>query len=189
MTVREGDLKYKDQNNDGVIDAKDEKDLGRAGWYGAPLTLGVNLTAKYKNFTLFVLGVGGWGGHGSKMDSKFGTYFKFAGDNKYGIYARDTYGVSSNPLYPRISKDAGDNNYRASDFWLYKTDRFDIAKIQLTYDCPSSWFQSQRVISGVSLFVNANNVFTFAPEKELLELNVGSSPTERFFQGGVSVTF
>lgn len=188
-TVREGDLKYKDQNNDGVIDAKDEKDLGRAGWYGAPLTLGVNLTAKYKNFTLFVLGVGGWGGHGSKMDSKFGTYFKFAGDNKYGIYARDTYGVSSNPLYPRISKDAGDNNYRASDFWLYKTDRFDIAKIQLTYDCPSSWFQSQRVISGVSLFVNANNVFTFAPEKELLELNVGSSPTERFFQGGVSVTF
>lgn len=185
--VRAGDLKYKDQNGDGVINGKDEIDLGRGGWYGAPMTLGVNLTAKYKNFTLFVLGVGGWGGHASKLDK--GTYFKFAGENKYSVFARDTWGVATHPLYPRISKDAGDNNYRASDFWLYKTDRFDIAKIQLTYDCPSSWFQSQRVVSGVSLFVNANNVFTFAPEKELLELNVGSAPQSRFFQGGMTVTF
>ena len=195
--VRAGDLKYKDQNGDGVINAKDEVDLGRSGscqirpdawsYAGNPLSLGVNFTAKYKNLTLFVLATGGFGAKANKLDK--GTYFKFAGENKYSIYARDTWGVSQNPIYPRISKDAGDNNYRTSDFWLYKTDRFDIAKIQLTYDCPSSWFQNQRVVSGVSLFVNANSVFTFAPEKELLELNVGSAPTDRFFQGGLTVTF
>lgn len=190
-TVRAGDLKYKDQNNDGVIDSKDEIDLGRGGWYGAPLTLGLNFTAKYKGFTLFVLGVGGWGGQGSKLDDKFGTYFKFAGENKYSIYARDTWtpSTASTALYPRISKDAGDNNYRASDFWLYKTDRFDLAKVQITYDFPSEMFQNNRVVKGISLYVNGSDLLTFAPEKELLELKVGSSPTDRFFQGGLSVTF
>lgn len=189
--ARAGDLKYKDQNGDGVIDDKDEIDLGRGGWYGAPLTLGLNFTAKYKGLTLFVVATGGWGGQGSKLDSKFGNYFKFASENKYSIYARDTWtpSTAATALYPRISADAGTNNYRTSDFWLYKTDRFDIAKIQLTYDCPSTWFKTQRVVKGVSMFVNGANLFTFAPEKELLELNVGSAPQSRFFQGGMVVTF
>ena len=188
-TVRTGDLKYKDLNNDGVLDEKDQKDLGRAGWYGNPMTVGLNLSAKYKGFTLFVLATGGFGGQANKLDK--GNYFKFAGENKYSIYARDTWGVANaqNALYPRISADAGLNNYRTSDFWLYKTDRFDLAKVQLTYDLPSTLFQNNRVISGVSVFVNGANLLTFAPEKELLELNVGSAPQSRFFQGGLSVTF
>ena len=68
-TVRPGDLKYKDQNGDGIIDTKDQVNLGKAGWYGAPTTLGINLTFKYKNFTLFMLGVGSFGGHAMKSNS------------------------------------------------------------------------------------------------------------------------
>lgn len=47
-TIRPGDLKYVDQNNDGIIDDKDQVYLARGGWYGAPLALGINLTAKWK---------------------------------------------------------------------------------------------------------------------------------------------
>lgn len=50
-TVRPGDIKYVDQNGDDVIDEKDEIYLGKGGWYGSPFTLGINFTAKWKNFT------------------------------------------------------------------------------------------------------------------------------------------
>lgn len=194
---RPGDLKYKDQNGDGTIDSKDQIDLGRGGWYGAPLTLGLNFTAKYKGFTLFVLGVGGFGGQGNKVNigQPSGTnnkgYFAFSGDAKYSVIARDcwTPETAGTALYPRLTSGSGGNNFQTSDFWLYKTDRFDIAKIQLTYDCPSSWFESQKIVKGVSVFVNGANLFTFAPEKEILELNVRQAPQSRFFQGGLIVNF
>lgn len=65
-TVQPGDIKYVDQNGDNVIDDKDEVFLGKGGWYGAPFTLGINFTAKWKNLTLFVLGTGNFGAYGLK---------------------------------------------------------------------------------------------------------------------------
>jgi hypothetical protein len=50
--VKPGDLKYVDQNGDGKIDSQDEVELGR---WSAKFTGGLNLTLKYKNFTLFTM--------------------------------------------------------------------------------------------------------------------------------------
>ena len=46
-----GDLKYKDQNGDGVIDSKDQVVLGH---WTPDFNLGFNFTANYKRFTLFM---------------------------------------------------------------------------------------------------------------------------------------
>ena len=46
-----GDIKHIDQNGDNVIDPKDEVYLGKGGWYGSPMTLGINLTAKWRSIT------------------------------------------------------------------------------------------------------------------------------------------
>src|SRR5690606_41182520 len=67
--VAPGDIKYKDQNADGVIDAQDEVYLAKGGWFGSPFTLGVNFTAKWKDFTFFALGVGRFGAHAMKNSS------------------------------------------------------------------------------------------------------------------------
>ena len=61
-TVRPGDLKYKDINGDGVINSDDQIDLGAGGWSTSPFTFGLNLTLKYKNFTLFGIGTNRCGG-------------------------------------------------------------------------------------------------------------------------------
>lgn len=87
-TIKPGDLKYKDQNDDGVIDSKDQVYLGRGGWYGAPLTLGINLTAKYKRFTLFILGTGGFGAKAIKSDSENTNYWWISGQDKYSKEVR-----------------------------------------------------------------------------------------------------
>ena len=184
--VRPGDLKYKDQNGDGIIDDKDQVDLGKGGWYGNPFTLGLNLSAKYKGFTLFVLATGGFGAKAVKNNS----YWWIAGENKYSAVVRDrwTEATAATATYPRLTTQSGSNNNTTSDFWLYKTDRFNLAKVQLTYDFPTQWFQ-KTPIRALSAYVSGSNLLTIAKERELLELNVGSAPQTRFYNLGVKVSF
>lgn len=185
-TIRPGDLKYKDQNNDGKIDNKDMVDLGKGGWYGAPLTLGLNLTLKYKNFTLFMLGVGGFGGHGVKNNS----YWWIKGEDKYSSVVRNRWTPETADIasYPRLTTESGTNNYQTSDFWMYSTSRFDLAKVQLTYDFPQS-ILGNGIVKGLSVYASGNSLLTFAKERELMEMNVGSAPQSRFYNLGLKVTF
>ena len=76
-----------------------------------------------------------------------------------------------------------------SDYWLYDTDAFQLQKVQITYDFPASLFEGSKVVKGISLFANGNSLLTVAKEKEILEMNVGSAPQNRFYQIGASVKF
>ena len=87
-----------------------------------------------------------------------------------------------------LNTQSGDNNNTTSDFWLYSTDAFRLAKVQLTYDFPQQWFHG-TIIKGLSAYVSGSNLLTIAKERELLELNVGSAPQSRFYNLGVKVSF
>lgn len=185
-TIKAGDLKYVDQNNDNVIDEKDEVFLGRGGWYGAPLTVGVNFTAKYKNFTLFALGTGGFGAYAMKNSAYYWVY----GTGKYSevVRGRWTEATKETATYPRLTTLTGANNFRNSDFWLYKTDRFNLSKIQLTYDFPKTML-SNGYIKDVSAYISGSNLLTISKEREVLELNTTTAPQARFYNVGVKVVF
>ena len=185
-TVKPGDLKYKDQNGDNIIDSKDQVDLGKGGWYGAPTTLGVNLTFKYKNFSLFMLGVGGFGGHGVKNNS----YWWISGENKYSAAVRDrwTPETAATATYPRLTTQSGANNNTTSDFWMYSTSRFDLAKVQLTYDFPKNII-GDGIVKGLQVYVSGNSLLTFAKERKLMEMSVGEAPQSRFYNIGAKVNF
>ncbi|MBM6889140.1 SusC/RagA family TonB-linked outer membrane protein [Bacteroides caecigallinarum] len=185
-TLKAGDLKYKDQNNDGVIDSKDQIYLGKGGWYGAPLTLGLNFTAKWKGFTFFALATGGFGAIGMKNNSYWWVY----GDGKYSEVVRNrwTPETASTATYPRLTTLTGDNNFQNSTFWMYKTDRIDIAKLQLTYDLPKNLL-NKTFISDASVYISGSNLFTISKEREYLEMNVGTAPQTRFYNLGVKLTF
>lgn len=188
-TIRPGDLKYKDQNNDGVIDSKDMVYLGKAGWYGSPTTLGLNITLKYKGFTLFLLGTGNFGAKAVKNS----TYYWVGGDAKYTAEMRGrwTKETAATATYPRLTTEAGTNNYQTSDFWLYSTDRIDLQKVQLSYDFPKSMFM-KSFVRGIQLFVNGNSLLTIAKNRKILEMNVnnsGAAPLNRFYSVGAKVSF
>jgi hypothetical protein len=185
-TVEPGDLKYIDQNNDDVIDAKDVVYLGRAGWYGAPFTMGVNLTAKWKNVTFFALGTGSFGAYALKNNA----YYWVSGDDKYSAVVRGrwTEETKETATYPRLTTESGSNNFQDSDFWLYKTDRFDIAKVQITYDFRGNFLQDS-FFKGITAYVSGSSLLTISKERETLELNITSAPQTRFFNIGVKAIF
>ncbi|WP_010663015.1 SusC/RagA family TonB-linked outer membrane protein [Marinilabilia salmonicolor] len=178
-----GDIKYKDQNGDGVIDVKDEVYLGR---WDTPLRLGLNFTAKWRNFTLFAMADGFFGGKGMKNSS----YYWVSGDDKYSEIVRNrwTEVTKATATYPRLTTGSGANNFRNSDFWMYDTDRVNLSQVQLTYDLSESVFQDS-FIQGASFYVSGYNLLTISKEREHLEMNVGSAPQTRFFNIGVKGTF
>ena len=179
--TKPGDLKYKDQNGDGIIDSKDQVVIGK---WTAPFQLGANFTGKYKNFTLFVMGSGSFGGHGLKNNQYMWVY----GDGKYSepVLGRWTPQTASSATYPRLTTEGGELNFVASDFWKYSTSAFRINKVQLTYDFPQSLFTGSFV-RGISVYVSGSNLLTIAKERKYMEMNVGSAPQTRSYNLGFKV--
>ena len=185
--VKPGDLKYVDQNGDGTIDSKDEVELGR---WSAKFTGGLNLTLKYKNFTLFTMLTGQFGGKALKND----TYNWVYGERKYsdvvlGAWTAEKFANGESISYPRLTTQGGDNNFRASDYWMYSTDRVDLQRVQLTYDFDKKIFGDNSIVKGLQVYVNGSSLITIAGEREQMLRNVGSAPQTRSFTLGAKVQF
>lgn len=185
-TIKPGDIKYIDQNGDSIIDTYDQVFLKRGGWYGAPFTMGVNLTVKWKNLTFFAVGTGYFGAYGIKG----GSYYWVYGDGKYSDVVRDrwTEETKETATYPRLTTKTGANNFRNSDFWLIKTDYFNLAKVQVTYDIPKNLLQ-KFFLHDISIYMSGNNLLLISKEREALEMNVGYAPQTRFYNIGVKAFF
>ena len=181
-TVKPGDLKYKDLNNDGVIDTNDQTYLGR---WNAPLSGGLELNLGYKNWDLYVLGEAQFGGKGFKENS----YYWIDSTDKYSEIALNSWTESNKSAeYPRITTQAGNNNLVRSTFWLYDKDYFQIRKIQLTYQMPDK-IANAVLMKKMSVYLDATTPFRFASNREVLDLKIGSEMSYRTFSIGFKSTF
>lgn len=184
--VKPGDIKYKDQNNDGIIDTRDEVYLGKGGWFGAPLTLGIHLTAQWKKLTFLALCAGRFGGNAMRNSS----YFWVDGEDKYSevVRGRWTEETKLTATYPRLTTLNSDNNFRSSDYWIYKTNRFDLTKVQITYDL-TDVLKMKTFVRELGVYANGFNLLTVSDHRDILELNVGSAPQTRLFNVGIKAQF
>ena len=180
-TIRPGDLKYADVNGDGIINNKDQVVIGKWGTYGSPFTMGVNLTLKYDNFN------GQFGANGMKNNGN--SYYYMSGDAKYSVNARGRWTPETADVatHPRLTTDPNQNDAAPSTFWIYSTNRFNLRKVQLTYDFPQEMFKGKWV-KELSVYINGNDLLTIAKERKLLETSIGSAPQTRFYNLGVKVT-
>lgn len=181
--VKPGDIKYVDQNGDNVIDSRDEVMIGR---YIAPFSYGINFTVGYKNLNLFVLATGNNGGNGITNNN----YYWVSGDIKYSdvVLNRWTEATKSTATYPRLSSQQNSNNFRNSDFWVYKTDRFNLSKVQLTYNFSNSVLR-RTFVKDILVYVSGANLYTFSQNRKILELSVANTPQFRNYNVGIRAKF
>lgn len=184
-TVKPGDLKYKDVNGDGVIDSKDQVELGKNGWSAPPFSFGLNLTVKYKNFSLFAMGSGQTG----SIDFKTSSYYWNRGTSKFSevVLGRWTEETKETATYPRLTTTNGDNNYQTSTFWMYKRNYFNLNQVQLTYDFPEKTFKNSFV-RGLSVYCGGSSLLTISKERKHMELSTGV-PYYRNFYAGFKASF
>lgn len=180
--VKPGDIKYKDQNEDGVVDQNDEIMIGESR---PVLSYGVNLMIKYKNFSLFALGTG-TGGDNRIFNN---DYFWVDGNEKYSAEVLDSWTPENREgTYPRLTTGNSNNNYRASTYWLTRDDMFNLSHVQLTYDVPNT-FMSKVGMKNANIYVRGQNLFTLAENVEKRELNIGTRPQLRHYALGLRVFF
>lgn len=185
--IKPGDIKYRDVNNDGLIDSRDQVYLGHNGGGASPFTYGANLTLRWKNLTLFALGNGQHGAIGYKNS----TYFWNRGTGKFSdvVWDRWTAATQNTATYPRLTSTTGDNNYQNSTFWMFKNNRFNLTRVQLTYDFSGHKFLQHAIVHGLSIYVQGDNLLVISKERKLMETNVGTTPQFRFYNFGVKASF
>ena len=181
--VQPGDIKYMDQNNDGIVDSEDMIEIGRSQ---APLSYGLHIKLKYKNLTLFALGNGRMGADSYKS----GDYYRVDGDDKYSavVLNRWTEATKATATYPRLSSVSNNNNFRNSTFWLYSSNYFTIDRVQLTYQLPES-VNNLLNLKQSSVYIDGSDIVRFSKNRKIQDLNVGGQPYFMSFSMGVKVMF
>ncbi len=181
--VKPGDIKYKDQNGDKVIDSNDQVKIGRGN---APLTYGLNLRLMYKNFSLFAIGTGSNGSDAFLS----GSYYRPDGDVKYSVLAKErwTPATSSTAMYPRLSAKTNTNNNQTSTFWEYANNSFSLNRIQLSYEMPES-ICSKLAMKNLSIYISGSGIGTISKQNDVRYLTVGGEPQYRYFTLGLRSMF
>ncbi len=160
-TVQAGDIKYLDQNGDNVIDQRDQRIVG----HNVRTQYSAYLDLRYKNLSLYVLGIGRLGDYNYRS----GSYFRVFGDVKFSEYAMQAYGPNNqdvNAIHPRLATSSGGHSDRNSSYWVYENNSFTLPVVQLTYHFKgvnglSFLNQSRAYIRGSNLVVlNKNNKYS-----------------------------
>jgi len=155
-----GDLKYRDVNNDNVIDANDAissdyTDIPKI-YYG----FGFNI--RYKQFDL---GAQFQGVAGRTVDVSDIVY---AGPNGLNQLSLDSWtpATAATAKYPRIAISDNGNNTANSTFWLYSGNFLKLRSAEIGYSTPQSFNQRLR-FKGARIFVSGNNIFSISKLGEL----------------------
>jgi TonB-linked SusC/RagA family outer membrane protein len=177
-----GDLKYKDMNNDGVIDENDYSAIGNTS---PRVMYTVNANFWFRNFNVIVVGTGA-----AFFDiPRTSEYFHNGwGDDNYSAFVRDNVGGD----YPRLTYHKVNNNFVPSDFWLVKGDYFKIKNVELAYTIPKGAFQIINSAQ-IRLFARGANLLTISSvadiDPEAVTSGISNYPLYRTFTGGISLTF
>lgn len=151
-----GDIRFRDQNGDGIINEDDEVYSGTAI---PKYEYSLNLTGEYKNFdlTLFFQGVGG-----NKVYN--GNNFRLLSldtGRNYRTAALDAWTPSNtNTNVPRAVLNDPNRNNRASTRFLEDGDYLRLKTLQLGYTLSSDVFK-ETFLERVRVFVTGQNLFTF----------------------------
>ncbi|MDP4290551.1 MAG: SusC/RagA family TonB-linked outer membrane protein [Bacteroidota bacterium] len=177
-----GDLKYKDQNNDGFIDAND---ISKIGHTTPRLFYSVNLKVAYKNFDMTVIGTGR-ALYDIPMTNSY--YWNGWGDNNYSNFVKENVGGA----YPRLTYYQVSNNFQSSTFWLMKGGFFKVKNIEIAYTLPQKTAYSIAA-RGVRFFIRGANLLTITKVKDVdpesVNSGISSYPLFSTYTAGIKLTF
>ncbi|KAB4166859.1 TonB-dependent receptor [Bacteroides uniformis] len=189
-----GDLRFVDQNGDGMLDSDDKKLLGN----GCPkASIGFNVTLNYKNFDLVANFYGDLGVDRynytkyqlERMDTKF----------NYGRNALKAWTPENpNTNIPRAVYGDPNKNARTSDRFIERGDFFRLNNLQLGYNLPAT-VCGKLGISNLRFYVGGTRIFTitgysgYDPSTnggiDRMGYDYASSPLCRTFMAGIKFGF
>ncbi len=185
-----GDIRFRDLNNDGVINEQDRTVIGNPN----PTWLfSMNNRLSYKGFELsiYLQGVAGnkiYNRTRSVMESMSAAY------NQAATTADRWYGEGTSNSMPRAVWADPNGNNRISDRWVENGSYLRLKNITLAYNFPDNWLRTLRLENARILF-SCENVATITgykgldPEVGIDGIDYSSFPPSRIFNVGLSFNF
>ena len=190
-SLRPGDIRYLDRNEDGVIDANDQTGIGTEKptiYYGG--TIGF----RFKGFDLSAL-VQGTVNRQSEIKGDFMNGFGNNGNftaYEYNL-GRFTEATAATATQPRVWLGANTNNAQTASFWLFENDFVRLKNVEVGYTLPEKLTRKIGV-PAVRFFSNGLNLLTRAEihkvRKDLDPESWGAAyPIMKVFNFGINVKF
>ena len=184
-TVKPGDIKYKDQNNDGIIDQNDFYPCGFT--YIPEVNFGFSTGFKYKNvdFDIFFQGalnrtvyLSGKNYHAFQNNGKITGLAK----------ARWTPETSEVATYPRLSAHNNNNNYQYSSFWQKNGNFLKLRDLEFGYSLSKS-IVHKIGIQNVRFYIVGSNIFSLDELKISDPEKLSGYPAMKSFSLGTNIQF
>jgi TonB-linked SusC/RagA family outer membrane protein len=189
-TIAPGDIKYKDQNGDGIINESDKVIMGNT----IPrYTYGVSLNASWKGFDFgaFLQGVGKVDGlvYGAGIMPFYVSSVGGTAQERFKDYWTPTH---KDAAFPRLVF-GGTNNQQISSFWMKSAAYLRLKNLQIGYTLPTHLAKAVK-LNSVRFFVNGSNLFTASKFWEGYDVDtaVGMAdnyPVMKVYSFGVNVNF
>lgn len=182
-----GDIKYKDLNNDGVIDQFDRKAIGSQ----KPLLFyGVDIGFAWKNLSLTFL-IQGIANRNLLLTGSNEWEFQNNGKGQAWQHHlhRWTKETAATATYPRLTAGTNINNHVTSSFWIRSGNYLRLKNAELAWSFHHINFWAIK-IERLRLFVNGFNLLTASDFTQTdPETPADIYPNQRMVNGGISLRF
>ena len=196
-TVKAGDIKYKDLNNDGQIDAYDQTYISRGD---VPTTVyGFGFTIGWKDLSVGMMFQGVAGAERVLNGSSVNPFNGGGGSGNLYSNIGDRWtedNPDQNAFYPRLSygseTTSNINNFQKSTWWVRNMNFLRLKTLQISYNLPKPWVNKVH-LKNAAVYVMGTNLFTLSRFKlwdpELNTDNGASYPNTTSYSVGINFTF
>ena len=196
-TVKAGDIKYKDLNNDGQIDACDQTYISRGD---VPTTVyGFGFTVGWKDLSVGMMFQGVAGAERVLNGSSVNPFNGGGGSGNLYSNIGDRWteeNPDQNAFYPRLSygseTTSNINNFQKSTWWVRNMNFLRLKTLQISYNLPKPWVNKVH-LKNAAVYVMGTNLFTLSRFKlwdpELNTDNGASYPNTTSYSVGINFTF
>ena len=155
--VRPGDLKYRDQNGDGIIDSQDVVKM--FGTSTPTVQFGFGLELSWKGFKLNADFQGTTGVTVNLLDSPLYQPLVSNGTISNTFLNREITwapGREAQATMPRLTTQENNNNYRNNSLWYRDGSFIKLRNLGISYTTPRKWMK----ICDLTVFVRGTNLFS-----------------------------
>ena len=187
-TVVPGDIKFKDQNNDGKINELDKVALGYNS--GLPeIYYSVNFNLEYKGLGIDAnfQGVGNY----SAILNTTSMFWPLRNNTNLSTYYYENRWTvdNTNALFPRLSTLQNDNNFNTNSVWVKDRSYIKLRTCEIYYKFPEKLL-AKSFISKAKIYLRGMNLFSIDNLKIVDPESYGIAyPMTASFNMGVNVRF
>ena len=189
---RPGDFVYKDLNEDGIIDERDQAPINNAKTLPA-ITYGASVQLEYKNFDFYVLmqGVSGQSAFYSGCGIFDNCYQGVYTDLHHNAWTPERYAAGQEITYPALTTGSS-SSLQSNEFFYSKDDYLRVKNVVLGYTLPTKLLDRLK-ISKMRVYVSGSNLLTFTSLKfdniDPEQSSFSEYPVYRTFNVGLNLNF